>query len=177
MTIKVLEKTEGCMPQIIDKGDWIDLYTAEDIVLRAPYAKTLHIVKKDGNNTEKLRDVIFDSALVNLGVAMKLPKGFEAIIAPRSSTFKKYGIIQSDMIAVIDSSYCGNNDIWKLPITATRNITIPKGTRLCQFRVQLSQKATVWQKIKWLFSNGTKLKKVDSLDDTDRGGFGTSGTN
>lgn len=177
MTIKVLEKTEGCMPQIIDKGDWIDLYTEEDIVLKAPYAKTLHIVKKDDNSTEKLRDVIFDSALVNLGVAMKLPKGVEAIMAPRSSTFKKYGIIQSNMIGVIDSSYCGNNDIWIFPVTATRNVIIPKGTRLCQFRVQLSQKATVWQKIKWLFSNGIKLKKVDSLDNTDRGNFGTTGTN
>lgn len=177
MTIKVLEKTEGCMPQILAKGDWIDLYTAEDITLKAPYAKTLHIVKKDNNKNEKLRDVVFDSTLINLGVAMELPKGFEAVAVPRSSTFKKYGIIQSNMVGVIDNSYCGNDDIWWLPVTATRNVTIPKGTRLCQFRVQLSQKATVWQKIKWLFSNGIKLKKVDSLDDTDRGGFGTSGTN
>ena len=177
MTIKVLEKVEGCMPQIIDKGDWIDLYTAEDIVLKAPYAKTLHIVKKDDNSTEKLRDVIFDSALVSLGVAMKLPKGFEAIVVPRSSTFKKYGIIQSNMVGVIDSSYCGNNDIWMFPATAIKEVTIPKGTRLCQFRIQLSQKATVWQKLKWLLSNGIKLKKVDCLDNIDREGFGSTGTN
>lgn len=94
---------------------------------------------------------------------------------PRSSTFKKWGLFQSDHIAIMDESYCGNDDIWWLPVTATRNVTIPKGTRLCQFRVQLSQKATVWQKIKWLFSNGIKLEKVDSLNDTNRGGFGTSG--
>lgn len=174
MTIKVLEKTEGCMPQILAKGDWIDLYTAEDVTLKAPYAKTLHRNKKD-SNVEVTREVVFDSTLINLGVAIKLPKGFEAPMIPRSSTFKKWGLFQSDHIAIMDESYCGNDDIWWLPVTATRNVTIPKGTRLCQFRVQLSQKATVWQKIKWLFSNGIKLEKVDSLNDTNRGGFGTSG--
>lgn len=174
MTIKVLEKVKGCMPQIIAKGEWIDLYTAVDITLIAPYAKTLHRRKDDKDITNVTRDVKFDSALVSLGVAMQLPKGYEAVIVPRSSTFKKYHIIQSNMFGVIDNSYCGNDDVWKMPVTAFEDITIPKGTRLCQFRVQLSQKATVWQKIKWLFSSSIKLKKVSSLEGTNRGGFGTT---
>lgn len=174
MTIKVLEKVAGCMPQIIAKGDWIDLYTAVDITLIAPYAKTLHRRKDDRDITNVTRDVKFDSALVSLGVAMQLPKGYEAVIVPRSSTFKKYGIMQTNHIAVIDNSYCGNDDVWKYPVIATEDITIPKGTRLCQFRVQLSQKATVWQKIKWLFSPSIKLKQVSSLEGANRGGFGTT---
>lgn len=174
MTIKVLEKVKGCMPQIIAKGDWIDLYTAVDITFIAPYAKTLHRRKGDRDITNVTRDVKFDSALVSLGVAMQLPKGYEAVIVPRSSTFKKYGIMQTNHIAVIDNSYCGNEDVWKYPVIATEDITIPKGTRLCQFRAQLSQKATVWQKIKWLFSSSVKLKKVASLEGTNRGGFGTT---
>ena len=69
-------------------------------------------------------------------------------------------------------SYNSDNDEWKLAVIATRKVTIPKGTRIAQFRVQLSQKATWWQKIKWLFSSSIKLEKVDSLDNEERGGFG-----
>lgn len=175
MTIKVLEKVKGCMPKISANGDWVDLYTAEEVTLKAPYAKTLHRNKQDNDTVEKTREVVFDSTLINLGVAIKLPKGTEAYILPRSSTFKKWGLFQSDHMAVMDQIYCGNNDIWWFPVTATRSVTIPKGTRLCQFRVQLSQKATMWQKIKWLFSSSIKLKQVSSLGDNNRGGFGTSG--
>ena len=72
-------------------------------------------------------------------------------------------------------SYNGDNDEWKFPAIAIRETTIEKGTRICQFRIQLSQKATLWQKLKWLFSNGRKLVEVDSLNNEARGGFGSSG--
>lgn len=74
-------------------------------------------------------------------------------------------------------SYCGNEDEWKMPVLATRDVTIPKGTRIAQFKVQLSQKATWWQKLKWLFSSSIKIEKVASLDNPVRGGFGSTGTN
>lgn len=171
MTIKVLEKIEGCMPVIIDNGDFIDLRTAEDITLECPHAKMLHKHKtKEG--VERKREVILNSTLIPLGVCIALPKGYEGILVPRSSTFKKWGILQTNSIGVIDFTYSGDEDEWKLPVIATRKVTIPKGTRIAQFRIQLSQKATIWQKIKWLFSGKIKLKKVDHLNNEVRGGFG-----
>lgn len=174
MKIKVLEKTKGCMPKIIKKGDWIDLTTAEEIVLRGPISKTLRKKIKNKEVEERFRDVEFLSALVPLGICASMPKGYEAIIAPRSSTFKKWGIIQTNSIGVIDGSYCGDNDEWKMPVLATHSVVIPKGTRIAQFRIQLSQKATFWQKLQWLFSSKIKLVQVSSLDNKDRGGFGTT---
>lgn len=174
MKIKILEKSEGCMPEIIKVGDWIDLCTAEDYTFKCPHAKMLHKKKnKEEDSTERFRDVIFTYGLIDLGVAMQIPDGYEAYLLPRSSTFKKFGIMQTNSEGILDNSYCGNDDIWKMPVIATRNITIPKGTPICQFRIQLSQKATVWQKIKWLFSSKIELQKVDSLDNENRGGFGT----
>jgi dUTP pyrophosphatase len=76
---------------------------------------------------------------------------------------------------VIDGSYCGDNDQWYFIATTLRKTSIAKNTRLCQFRIQLSQKATVWQKIKWLLTSGIKLVEVDSLDSEDRNGFGSTG--
>lgn len=73
-------------------------------------------------------------------------------------------------------SYNSDKDEWKMPVVATRKITIPQGTRICQFRIQLSQKATIWQKIKWLFSKKAKLEQVFSLENEERGGFGSTGT-
>lgn len=175
MTIKILEKTSGCMPTIIDNGDWIDLVTAEDITLRGPYSKTLKKKTKDGQVTERYRDVVAASKLIPLGVCIKVPSGFEALLLPRSSTFKKWGILQTNSQGIIDNSYSGNDDEWKLPVISTRTVTIPKGTRIAQFRIQLSQKATTWQKIKWLFSSKVKLKQVSSLDSQSRGGFGSTG--
>lgn len=174
MKIKVLEKTPGCMPEIIEVGDWIDLCTAEEYTFKCPHAKTLHKQKnEEEKKVDRLRDVMFTYGLLDLGVAMQLPEGFEAILAPRSSTFKKFGILQTNGIGVLDESYCGNDDVWKMPVLATRNITIPKGTPICQFRIQLSQKATVWQKIKWFFSKKVELVQVDNLEGENRGGFGT----
>lgn len=177
MTIKVLEKTGGCFPASFTIGDWFDLYTAEEVHLKAPQANKLHRRnqgKPDSSET-RTRDVDFDSCIASLGICVELPKGFEAIIAPRSSTFKTYGIICSNSFGVIDQSYCSDEDIWRMPMVATREVTIPKGTRIAQFKVQLSQKATWWQKIKWLFSSGVKMQLVEALDNPVRGGIGSTG--
>ena len=174
MTIKVLEKTDGCMPQEFKVGDWYDLRTAEEVKLKAPYADTLHRYRKNKETKEedKIRVVTFDTKLIKLGVCMELPKGYEAHLLPRSGTFKKYGIVQTNSKGIIDCSYCSDKDEWKMPVLATRAITIPAGTRIAQFRIQLSQKATIWQKVKWLFSNKVKVERVSSLDNPERGGFG-----
>ena len=103
---------------------------------------------------------------------MEIPKGYEAILAPRSSTFRKYGLLQTNSIGVIDNSYCSEEDEWGMAVVATRRVTIPKGTRVAQFRIQLSQKATPWQKIKWLFCSAPKLQQVTELNNPKRGGFG-----
>lgn len=123
----------------VDWGSWIDLYTYEDTSLKSREQK-----------------------YINLGLAMKLPEGYEAIMSPRSSTFKNWGIIQTNSIGVIDSTYCGNNDIWMFPAYATKNVTIPAGTRICQFRIQKEQPNIVFN-------------IVDSLGIEDRGGLGSSG--
>lgn len=100
--------------------------------------------------------------LISLGVSMKLPDGYEAHIVPRSSSFKNWGIIQADHIGIIDNSYSGTNDIWMFPALAVRDTTINKNDRICQFRIVKKQP-------EFIFLNS------DYLDDTDRGGFGTSG--
>ena len=174
MTIKVLEKVKGCSPVIFAQGDWFDLCCAEDIKLKAPEAHKMHIRNKSKENVPdvRTREVDFDYTLINLGVCIEVPKGFEAILAPRSSTFKRYGLLQTNSIGVIDNSYSSDEDVWMFPAVATRAVTIPKGTRICQFRIQLSQKATRWQKIKWLFSGKPKLKPVTELHNPKRGGIG-----
>lgn len=159
LKIKVKELTEGCMPNIIEKGDWIDLICAEDM--------KLNITTLEDNP---------DVKYIHLGVAIQLPKGFEAIVAPRSSTPNRFGIMCANSFGVIDNCYCGNTDEWKFPVIAIRPTFIEKGCRICQFKIQLSQKATLWQKIKWLFSSGVELVKVDNLQENSRGGFGSTGT-
>lgn len=127
--------------KVTEIGDWIDLRSAESVCLYKG-----------------------EKALLRLGVAMKLPDGYEAILAPRSSTFKNYGIIQTNGIGIIDSTYCGNNDEWMMPVLATREIMIHKNDRICQFRIQKKQPTI-------------KFVVVDKLGDEDRGGFGSTGTN
>lgn len=127
--------------KVTEIGDWIDLRSAETVCLYKG-----------------------EKALLRLGVAMKLPDGYEAILAPRSSTFKNYGIIQTNGIGIIDSTYCGNNDEWMMPVLATREIMIHKNDRICQFRIQKKQPTI-------------KFVVVDKLGDEDRGGFGSTGTN
>ena len=102
-------------------------------------------------------------ALIDLGVSMKLPEGYYAILLPRSSTFKKYGIIQTNSIGVIDNSYSGDNDIWMMPVLAMRDTHISKNDRICQFTILPKEKFT--------------LHTVDHLSSTDRGGFGSTGRN
>ena len=161
LKIKVREITEGCMPEINPKGEWVDLRAAETIELKTPCRRT------DGNS------VIY----IPLGVAMELPKGFEALILPRSSTAKNFNMICANSEGVIDYMYKGNDDEWKFPAISLKAGTIEKGNRICQFRIQLSQKATMLQKLKWLFSSGIKLVKVDELSNVNRAGLGSTGIN
>lgn len=157
LKIKIKLFNHQRLPELIDKGDFVDL-------------------RYGGENTVYLNEG--DYTLLELGVAMKLPKGFEAIIVSRSSTYNRFGIMNPNGFGVIDGSYSGNNDEWKYPALALRDsVVIHTWDRICQFRIQLSQKATVWQKLRWLFSSGIKFVKVDDLDGTDRGGFGSTGKN
>lgn len=162
------------LPKIIDKGDWIDLRATETVTLKAPQAGTLKRRKANGVE-ESYRDVTFSTSLIGLGVAMQLPAGFEAIVLPRSGTFKNFGVIVANSEGVIDQPYCGDNDEWKFNAIAFKDTTINEGERICQFRIQLSQKATFWQKLKWLFSSGIEIVEVDSLGEVNRGGFSTTG--
>lgn len=162
------------LPKVIDKGDWIDLRSAETISLRAPQAGTLKRYTVNGKEVSH-RDVSFDNKLVNLGLAVKLPEGFEAVVLPRSSAFNNFGVILANSEGVIDNSYCGNNDEWKFNAVAFRDTVINEGDRIGQFRIQLSQKATFWQKLKWLLSSGVEIIEVDEFEDPDRGGIGSTG--
>ncbi len=101
--------------------------------------------------------------LIHLGVAMELPEGYEAHIAPRSSTFKNFKILETNSVGVVDRSYCGPNDWWKMAVYATEDTTIEKGSRIAQFRI---------------IENQPKLNFVESeLTGQDRGGFGSTGKN
>lgn len=160
MKIKVSNKTKNKI-KIIEKGDWIDLYTAEEVEVLAPKSR--------------YQNIRFSPKLISLGVAMKLPKYFEANIVPRSSTFKNFGLIQSNSMGIIDHTYCGNNDIWKMPVIPFEHKIIPAGTRIAQFRIRPSQFAPIWVKLRWLFTNKIKFVEVDSLNSNDRGGFGSTG--
>ena len=121
------------------KSDWYDLRAAEDVEMKAG-----------------------EYRLIKLGVGMKLPKGYEAHMAPRSGTFKNFGIIQANSVAVMDESYCGDNDQWMYPAIALRDTKIYKNDRICQFRIMEHQPPV-------------EFTVVDHLDETDRGGFGTTG--
>lgn len=152
------------LPEISSNGDWIDLRAAKDIDIKAPQAGTQY-----SKNNEKYRDVMSNTYYIPLGIAIKLPKGYEAIVASRSGTSRKFSITPSNGIGIIDGSYCGNNDEWNYICSPLNNTTIKAGDRICQFRIQLSQHATVLQKLKWLFTDGVEIVKVDNLDNTDRG--------
>ena len=163
MKIRAKELEKGSKFDIIKKGDWIDLRAAETVEFEAPHYPP------------RGRKAIFDSKIVKLGVAMKLPKGYEAVVLPRSGLFKSHPVMVRNSQGVIDNSYSGNNDEWGLPLIAFGDTIIDRGERVCQFRIQLSQKATMWQKIKWLFTSSVKVEWVDTLDTINRGGFGSTG--
>ena len=121
------------------KSDWIDLLASEEVTL------------KQG-----------EFALVPLGVAMELPKGYEAHIVPRSSTYKNFGVIQANHCGVVDGSYCGDNDMWRMPVIAMRDTQIHVNDRICQFRIMKNQPEILFE-------------EVEHLEGKDRGGFGTTG--
>lgn len=170
------------LPAIVAKGDWIDLRAAQTIRFKAPQSGTLKSKTVDGKE-EKYRNVTFDLQRMPLGVAMKLPDGYEALVVARSSLPEGYGVMVANNVGVIDGKttsnsigYNGDGDEWKAPLLALRNTTINENERIVQFKVQLSQKATVWQKLKWLITDGFEIKEVDELPNKDnRDGFGSSG--
>lgn len=124
---------------IAGKSDWIDLRASEDVVL------------KQG-----------EFALIPLGVAMELPKGYEAHIVPRSSTYKTFGLIQANSCGIVDGSYCGDNDMWRMPVIAMRDTEIHVNDRICQFRIVENQPEI-------------HFTELEHLGNADRGGFGTTG--
>lgn len=140
-TIRIKYHTEEVhkLDEFDNNGDWIDLRSAEDVTL------------KKG-----------ESRIISLGISVQLPEGYEMIIAPRSSTFKKYGIIQTNSIGIVDSSYNGDNDIIGMPVLAMRDTKINVNERICQFRIQKNQPRIVFD-------------EVESLGNKDRGGFGSTG--
>lgn len=173
LKIKVKVLTEGCMPVINDKGDWIDLKSA--ITITIPASQDALKRKTVEGGRVSYRNVEIPTYYIPLGVAMQLPQGFEAIIDSRSSGPKKLGLFVPIGQGIVDNTYKGNDDQWHYVCSPMRETTIEAGDRICQFRIQLSQKATMWQKIKWLLSSGIELVEVDDLGDDNRGGFGTSG--
>lgn len=139
LKIKIKYVSDIDKVQDIEIGDWIDLRASEDVTM------------KKG-----------DFKLISLGVAMQLPNGYEAHIVPRSSTFKNFGIIQTNHQAVIDNSYCGDNDIWRYPAYALRDTVIHKNDRICQFRIVRNQPQIVFE-------------EVEKLCNKDRNGIGSTG--
>lgn len=155
MKLKIKIKTSGdtSLPHIIPNGDWIDLsYNGPTVHMNAG-----------------------EFCYIPLGIAVQLPEGFEALVVSRSSTYKNYYVFNPGSVGIIDNSYCGNDDEWMFPAYALKETVIIPGSRLCQFRIQLSQKATFWQKLRWFFSDGVELVKVDNLDGKNRGGLGSTG--
>ena len=130
--IELLDYIEG-------KSDWIDMRASEEVTLKAG-----------------------EFALIPLGVAMELPKGYEAHLVPRSSTFKNWGIIQTNSVGIVDGSYCGDNDMWRMPVYATRDTVIHVNDRIAQFRIVENQPEIVFE-------------NLEHLTGKDRGGFGSTG--
>lgn len=138
LIIKIKLKEGALLPIHYKQGDWYDIFTCEETVLKKGEYKQ-----------------------IPLGVAMELPKGYEAIVAPRSSTFKRFGCLLANSIGIIDEAYKGNDDYWCFPVYATRDAVIPKNIRICQFRIIEHQP---------LFD----FSIVDRLGEN-RGGFGSTG--
>ena len=160
----------GRIPEITPKGDWIDCFAAKDIIITTPYANTLH-------QNRTIRDVVINNTLIPLGFALKLPKGYEIVVTPRSSTYNKFHVDLANTMPVIDNSFNGDSDEWKANIKAYDTTEWKAGDRLFQMRIQLSQKATIWQKIKWLFWNGkVEFIIVDHLNKVSRGSSMTNNT-
>lgn len=139
-TIQVVYHSDASRPIAqAHAGEWCDLRTAEDVELEAGEYKA-----------------------ISLGVSIKLPEGYEALVAPRGSSFKNYGVLQVNPPGVVDELFCGNKDIWHWLVYATRNANIPAGTRVAQFRIIETQ-------------GELNIEEVESLGDINRGGFGSTG--
>jgi dUTP pyrophosphatase len=138
ITVQYLDETVKRLSEN-EKGDWIDLYAAQTVELKQGEHKLIH-----------------------LGVAMKLPDGYEAHIVPRSSTYKKWGIIQANHVGIIDNSYSGPNDWWMMSVIAMRDTVINKDDKICQFRIVERQPSI-------FFDEG-------KMEGEDRGGFGSTGS-
>ncbi len=139
LKIRYISKDIDKLTYVNGVSDWIDLRSAENVTL------------KQG-----------EWRLIRLGIAVKLPDGYEAHIVPRSSTYKNFGIIQTNHMGVVDHSYCGDDDEWKYPVLALRDTEIHVNDRICQFRIMKNQPELVFT-------------EVDHLDGVSRGGFGTTG--
>ena len=163
MKIKVKYINNQLKFNAIGKGEWIDLRSNARFELDAPKSK--------------YQKVTYSTTLIPLGVAMQLPKYFEANILPRSSTFKNWKITLANSMGIIDHTYCGNNDEWLFSAIAFDKSIINAGDRIAQFRIRPSQFAPWWVKLKWLFTNKIEFIEVDNLEGEDRGGFGSTGTN
>lgn len=137
--IKYFDQDMDRLEYIGGKSDWIDLRASETVELKTGEFK-----------------------LIPLGVAMELPPGYEAHVVPRSSTFKNYGILQVNSCGVIDGSYCGDEDMWRMPVYATRDTVVHKNDRICQFRIMENQPSIVFE-------------ETETLNNKSRGGFGTTG--
>lgn len=143
LNIDILYHNPDLIPiELVENGDWIDLRAAEEYHL---YPNQF--------------------ILINLGISMKLPENYEAHIVPRSSTFKTWGLIQTNGVGIIDSSYCGENDIWMMPVYSTKITHIYVNDRICQFRLVEKMPRNI------------NFNAVDNLNTEDRGGFGSTGTN
>lgn len=132
----------------ISKGDWIDVYANKDMFI------------KEG-----------ERAMIPLGFALELPSGWEGHLAPRSSTFKTWGIIQTNSIGVVDSSYIGDNDQWHMPVfclqgkneeNGVKGTFIERGDKIAQFRIMEVMPAI-------------EFEEVETFGNEDRGGFGSTG--
>ena len=168
MEIKI-KLYEGARIPVSKKGGWFDISMPSDGKLECPIANRL-------SKNKTVRNIEFYPQMVSLGFSMEMPKGWEAIIAPRSSTYPNFYCGNTNYIGIIEDTYCGDDDIWKAHIKADKATQWKAGDRLFQFRFQLSQKATVWQKIKWLFWNGKiEFVPVKFLGNANRGGFGSTG--
>lgn len=147
-------------PKVSSKSEWVDLFTSQECVLNAPQAGTLR------GHDVKHRDVVSEVTYIPLGVSLRLPEGFEAVVALRNPVAKSIGVMPANGIVVFDGNHPANNEQWTYPVVSLRKTSIAKNTRLCQFRIQPSQKATVWQKLRWLLTSGIEFVEIDQAAET-----------
>lgn len=139
MKVKVCYSSDVATIVPVENGDWVDIATPHPVYVRG------------GEYRE-----------IPLGFSMEIPEGYEAHVLPRSSTFKKWGIMMTNSMGIIDHTYCGPDDIWRFPAYATRNALIPAGTRIAQFRLVKNQEPI-------------SIERVEFVTNKNRGGLGSTG--